>query len=340
MIKPYSLFLLACLLFPSLSNSEDIGFLQTSIESDTRPFNLTIWYPTRDNTALKVKVADNIAFEGISVRKNAQIHHEKRPLVMLSHGYRGSWRNLNWLAEYLVDSGYIVAAPDHPGTTTFNPSQEQAAMWWERPRDISRAIDWMLTDSEFHSVVDRKNIAAIGHSMGGWTVINLAGGKTDSTQIKQECLAHPNPQVCKLLPEMGLDKPTKQHSHLIDERIKAVVSLDLGLARGFTPDSLQQVDIPVLIQAAGTNTAYLPHELESGYLASILPAKTTRYELIQDATHFSFMQLCKPGGRAIIEEEHKGDGMVCDDGMKRTRQELHAAMAESIKGFLEVSLTH
>lgn len=53
---------------------------------------------------------------------------------------------MNWLAPELAQQGYIVAAPDHPGTTTFNKDADQAAKLWERPHDLSRVIDVLTTD--------------------------------------------------------------------------------------------------------------------------------------------------------------------------------------------------
>jgi len=66
-------------------------------------------------------MGENQAFYGVSVVKDAPPSDEAlRPLVVFSHGYSGTWRNLSWLAEELAKEGYIVAAPDHPGTTAFN----------------------------------------------------------------------------------------------------------------------------------------------------------------------------------------------------------------------------
>ncbi|EEH13931.1 MULTISPECIES: hypothetical protein [Brucella] len=49
------------------------------------------------------------------------------------------------------------------------------------------------------------------------------------------------------------------------------------------------------------------------YLAEHLPKSSSTYVEIPDAMHFSFMQLCKPGAAALIEEDIPGDGIVCKD---------------------------
>lgn len=61
---------------------------------------------------------------------------------------------MNWLAPELAQQGYIVAAPDHPGTTTFNKDADQAAKLWERPHDLSRVIDVLTTDPKLAGKVD------------------------------------------------------------------------------------------------------------------------------------------------------------------------------------------
>ncbi|MFA0125278.1 alpha/beta hydrolase family protein, partial [Vibrio sp. 10N.261.48.A2] len=89
------------------------------------------------NTTL---IGDNPAFIGTQIIKDAKIQSGKFPAVLISHGYRGNWRNQNWLATALAHRGYIVASVNHPGTTSFDQSPEQAAKWWERPRDITRTL--------------------------------------------------------------------------------------------------------------------------------------------------------------------------------------------------------
>lgn len=100
--------------------ASDVGFTQITLTDDSkRPLNTAIWYPTQDesNTTL---IGDNPAFIGTQVVKDARIQSGKFPVILLSHGYRGNWRNQNWLATKLASRGYIVAATDHPGTTSFD----------------------------------------------------------------------------------------------------------------------------------------------------------------------------------------------------------------------------
>jgi predicted dienelactone hydrolase len=90
--------------------------------------------------------------------------------------------------------------------------------------------------------------------------------------------------------------------------------LDLGLSRGFTDASLAALPVPALVIAGGVPTEDMDPNLESADMVRRLPKASTHYVEITDATHFSFMSICKPGGMALIEEDSPGDGMICRDG--------------------------
>ncbi|WP_068713901.1 alpha/beta hydrolase family protein [Vibrio tritonius] len=333
----------ANLLFTSLlflsSNAiaSGVGFTQITLTDDPkRPLNTAIWYPTQEvsNTTL---IGDNPAFVGTKIIKDAQIQSSTFPVVLLSHGYRGNWRNQNWLATEIAKRGYIVAAADHPGTTTFDHSLKQAAKWWERPRDMSRILDHLLTSARWKQHVNADNVTAIGHSLGGWTVMQLAGAKVDRQTFKSRCLIYPNPRTCGLAEELGLAKVQAHEpssKDLSDPRIKRVVTLDLGLAGSFSINSLNDITVPTLILAAGIDIGDLPQALESGYIAEHIPLYSRRYKVYENATHFSFIQDCKQGAEVILEDEVPGDGIICKDGVGTSREELHQLILNDIVSFL------
>lgn len=325
------------------SANEQVGFRQTELadKSGKRDLKVALWYPA-SNTKAAGTVGENPVFKGIQAMPDAAPDGKTHPLVVLSHGYGGSWRNLNWLAGELVGQGYIVAAPDHPGTTTFNRDKEQAAQLWERPYDLSRVIDAVTTDSALAGKVEPGRIAAIGHSLGGWSVVALAGAQFDPARFDRDCTEQPNPRTCGLASELitprGEVAAEKLKTMKADPRVGAIVSLDLGLARGFTPESLNSITIPALIFGAGVDIGDLPAKLESGYVATNMSAKTAQYVEIADAMHFSFMQICKAGAAELIEAETPGDGIVCKDGGERSRKAIHREVADMIIAFLAKSL--
>ncbi len=324
-----------------VSAADVVGFRETTLDQTSpRPLHVSVWYPAvSSQTHIVEKIGEDQVFVGIDGARNAQAASGTYPLVVLSHGFRGSWRNVNWLAAELVKQGYIVAAPDHPGTTTHDRNPAQAQQLWQRPKDVSRVIDALIATPSITGHIDQTRIAAIGHSLGGWTVVELAGARFDTQQFVQDCQHGVNPRICGLTAEFGINKSpefvAQLDADLRDPRVKAVVSLDLGVARGFTSQSLAAVNVPVLVLAAGVDIADLPAELESGYLVAGLPKASTRYVLINDATHFSFMQLCKPGAVALLEEDSPDDGVVCKDGNGRDRQAIHQQISTLIIAFLK-----
>lgn len=327
-----SLSALALIAFSSLAQAETIGFRTVGIGGETpRPLNVALWYPSAENGP-EVTVGESTAFVGIRVLRDARPVAEAHPLVVLSHGYGGTWRNLSWLAEALVQEGYAVAAPDHPGTTHFNRDPRQAAMLWQRPQDLSRVIDALEGDPALAGKIDGDRIAAIGHSLGGWTVTALAGARFDPDLFAQDCAAAPHSRSCALEDLNLTDDALRQDMR--DPRIRAFVTLDLGLARGFTPNSLADMAIPALLIGAEIDIGGLPAARETGWLDQSLPSETTEMVILPGAMHFSFLQLCKPGAAAMIEEEEPGEGIVCRDGEEISRAALHAEVQDRVTAFL------
>ena len=324
--------------FPVLA-ADSVGFRELTLPAtaEARALDVAFWYPADGGPA--AMLGDNKAFVGVSVVKDGAMQPGLHPLVVLSHGYGGNWTNQMWLAAELVRHGYVIAAPNHPGTTTRDMDPSEGAKLWQRPRDIAHVIDALIADPALGVAADR--IAVIGHSLGGWTAIEAAGGRFDADQFAAECQAHPALAACDVYRELGVGCDAQARAalgqDLKDARIKAAVSLDLGLARGFDPASLAAIDVSVLVIAAGSENPKIPAKLESRYLADHLPAAHTRYVEIAEAQHFSFLALCKPGAAALLEEETPGDGIICEDGAG-DRAAIHAQVADLVIAFLAEAL--
>lgn len=321
-----------------------MGFVKTQVAGQLggAAMDMVVWYPAqRDGTP--ELIGDNAAFVGLTVARDARPLPGAHPLVVISHGFGGNWQNQLWLAAELVNHGYIVAAPNHPGTTTTNHQPDQAAQLWRRPGDISRVIDQVLARPERYGVVAAGRIAVIGHSMGGWTALEDAGARFDPDRSARDCLARPELASCRVYQQIHAGDSGELRRRLSmdwrDRRVAAIVTLDAGLTRGFTPASLHAMRIPVLIIAAGAPSADLPAALESHALAKRLPPATTTYMEISDATHFSFMAQCKPDGAEIIDRAEPGEGIICRDGdPARSRREIHRQIAAVVNNFLARSL--
>lgn len=336
MIKFHLLLNTFILLFPFFTYASfNVGFKEINLDNDSsRPLNIAVWYPVQ-NAGKAIAIGDNSVFYGSKVILNGKPWLKKNgnPLIVISHGYGGSWRNLSWLAYELTNQGYIVAAPDHPGTTITNRDIKQSAALWQRPRDLSRTIDAISIDKDFVNHIDMNKISAIGHSLGGWTVVALAGGRFDTELFEQDCKIHSDLKACQLISELGL-KNLELNKSMQDPRIKAFISLDAGLVRGFTPESLKNLQIPSLIIGAGIDVGDMNVELESGYLQQFLSKTLSTYTVIPDAMHFSFMQVCKSGAVDLLNKEKEGEGIICKDGGDRNRTEIHQEITNRITAFL------
>ncbi len=344
-----ALTLLACL--STCSAFAASGFRQAAIAAtdDRPPLSVSLWYPTA-STAKPISLGETPAFVGFPVIRDAQPTPAPHPLIVLSHGYGGSWRNLAWLAGELAGRGYVVAAPDHPGTTTFDMQSSDIVALWQRPRDISRVIDTLLADPALAGSISPDRIGAIGHSLGGWTVMELGGGRLDAEAVMKECPQQFGPVYCRTFTALGIGRDAASiaalGADLGDARIRAIVTLDLGPGRGLTSSSLAAVKVPVLVLGAGENVdpetagkaSIAATNKDSVYLAEHLPPTTTQFALVPGALHFSFMQLCKPGAAALIEEEAPGESIVCRDATGADRQAIHRDVGDRIVTFLGSAL--
>nr|WP_315447208.1 alpha/beta fold hydrolase [uncultured Pseudomonas sp.] len=341
MKRAFGALLLFCLTTHVFADGNPIGFQLSTLAdaSNERPLEMVVWYPAGATTAAPELVADNPAFVGVMVAKNAPPAAGEHPLVVLSHGYRGNWSNQAWLASALAHQGYIVAAVNHPGSTTHDRSPQAAAQLWLRPADASRAIDAVTAQPEKFGTVAKPRIAVVGHSLGGWTSLEIAGARFDTERFTEDCKAHSQLASCSVYQQMNpasrADSKTRLAADLHDKRVSAVVSLDLGLSRGFTDASLAALPVPVLVIAAGVPSQDLPAQLESADLVKRLPKTSSQYVEISDASHFSFMSPCKPGAMAMLEEDAPGDGIICTDGDGgRARTEIQQQTISLINEFL------
>ncbi|MDF3024062.1 MAG: hypothetical protein K0R10_1423 [Alphaproteobacteria bacterium] len=109
------------------------------------------------------------------------------PLVIFSHGFSGCKTQSKFLMTALAQHGYVVVAPDHADALCgngFSKAQENFrdiekwtdATYKTRGDDIKNLYAALKADDTWRARIDWKRVALAGHSLGGYTVVGLAGG--------------------------------------------------------------------------------------------------------------------------------------------------------------------
>ena len=115
----------------------------------------------------------------------------RRPLVVASHSSGGHKRQLAYLCAHLASHGYVVAAPDHVGSTAADSAERArhaarnnvlsaaardaliARMIADRVPDLRLVISTMLGGGagEISRSIDADRVGLVGWSFGGWSVL-------------------------------------------------------------------------------------------------------------------------------------------------------------------------
>lgn len=109
------------------------------------------------------------------------------PLVVFSHGFHGINRQSEFIMDALAKAGYLVVAPNHDdalGKGSFSRPEvgfAKAKKWSDatyrkRGEDITQLIAALRADPLWRDNIDWSKVALMGHSLGGYTALGLAGG--------------------------------------------------------------------------------------------------------------------------------------------------------------------
>lgn len=313
----------------------------------------TVWYPAVDTA---VEVQQEIGppgaplFEAGMAAPDAELapSSKLRPLVLLSHGTGGSALQMAWLGTALARAGFIAVAVDHPGNNSNGKlTAEGFALWWERATDLSQVLDGMLADPEFGKKIDEAKIGAAGFSIGGFTVLELAGAQTDISELYVGCRKQPDTAGC-MVPEMrslpGDIKTPDDILHAVrktsgeslarsgelfsDDRIGAVFAIAPALGFTQTEESLRAIRTPVEM-VVGDDDRVAPAKDNAAYVrAEVRGAKLT---LLPHVQHYTFLDVCTEDGKAKL-------GQYCEDHADVDRAAVHEKVAGMAVGFFEKTL--
>lgn len=305
-----------------------------------RPLDATIWYPAVAGTPQAQRTVDIWQFG--SSRLDAELAGgPPRPLVLISHGAGGTAAQLSWLAEQLVQDGFIVAGVNHHGNTAVEDTDyvHGFVLPTERAFDLSALLDKLLQDPLFGSRLDAGRIGAAGFSFGGFTVLAAGGITLDYEAWWDYCREQPADAMCTVPPEADFtladvdelrrsDRQlhaalTRNQAPARDERIRAVFAIAPAL---LTQADLSTLDVPAAVLLAGQDDQ-VPLAETSAALAAA-PNATVH---VTDARHYSFLAPCTTLGRWFA-------GDVCRDPAGINRTDVHMEAASLIRDFFASEL--
>jgi predicted dienelactone hydrolase len=198
------------------------------------------------------------------------------PLVVLSHGFGADRRFLGYIAKHLASHGVTVAAIEHPASNVVwlnnllggRPSYGDpenilpATEFVDRPTDVSFLLDELERLNRYSPALQGKfnteQTVVIGHSLGGYTALALAGAPLNLKHLRQFC---DDPTRVGFSPadwiQCSATELEEEQINLRDERVVQVMALNPVMGRVFDAESLRQIQIPTFI-LAGTDDSLTP----------------------------------------------------------------------------------
>ena len=241
------------------NNPVFVGCIKKQVEDKTKQISFPVFvqYPTRipsKPTAFGPYTMD--------VSIDADIMEGSFPLVVISHGNGGSPLLYRTISTHLAKNGYVVAMLEHYGNNrNDNYLENTTENLVTRPRHVILTIDDVLSDGRFGKSILKESIAVIGHSMGGYTALALAGG------------------VPRTREGLTIEVPS-------DPRIKVIVLLAPGT--GWFIRGLEKVTLPILLLTA-EHDPVTPGWNTEVVLNWVPDRSKVTLRMIENAGHFSFL---------------------------------------------------
>jgi predicted dienelactone hydrolase len=302
----------------------------TAPDPDDKPIELGIWYPSDAPTTAQPLglFTQDVAYYGA-------IAGNSLPLIVISHGTGGSAAGHYDTALALADAGFVVVALSHTGDSYKDRSYSFTTRnFVDRPKHISRVIDFMLNAWDGHDHLDPARIGIFGHSAGGATALILIGGTADLALATLRCHDHPDDWGCQQrqalvaqTPDKGTDPDMPDWHH--DPRIKAAVIAAPALGFAFTKVGLENVAAPVQLWRA-EDDKITPNKWYGDIVRDALP-QSPEDHLVAKAGHFDFLAPCGDALAKVAPD-------ICVSEPAFDRAAFHEDMNKAIVAFFKAKL--
>jgi predicted dienelactone hydrolase len=242
----------------------------------------------------------------LEVSPNAAVAEGRFPLIVISHG-SGGWHLLyRSIAEHLARNGYVVALLEHAGNNrNHNTLAGTVENLVNRPRHVRLLIDAIMGDARFSPRMEAEKVGIIGHSIGGYTALAVAGG----------------------LPWSETWGPVEVAP---DRRVGALVLLAPVTTWFRRDDALKDVTIPILMVLA-EHDAYTARGQADLLLDRVPDRARVTLKVIENAGHFSFLTPFPPQMK-----NPKFPPSTDPEGFDRDK--FHRELPEDILVFLDETL--
>ena len=221
-------------------------------------FPACVMYPT-ETPASETKL---VRYQMLAT-PDAPIKPGNYPLLILSHGGGGNYLGYLTLMQSLAAQGYVIASLEHYKNNRKNNDLAQSKANLEnRPRHASLTIDALYSHDFFKQYMRAESVAVIGHSMGGYTALAIAGGKAWARE-KEPVTITPHPWV------------------------KAIVLLAPATLFFAPKGALDNVTVPTYLVTAEHDD--LTPAAHANLIRARMDSEQLQYEEINNAGHFSFL---------------------------------------------------
>ncbi len=303
-----------------------------------------VWYPVPASAAeQEIAIGDPghpVFLAGRVAARAPWVDESRRPLVLLSHGFGGTARQMTWLGTALARHGYVAVAVDHPGTNGRDGvTPEGAYSLWERAGDLTNALDLVLAEPALAAHVDTARIGVAGFSVGGWTAALEAGARADFAHLARFCDSPARDSICDPQLEYPVDfrKAPETLAHpamrdiaareggsFRDPRVTAAFLIAPALGQAIDPASLREIRIPVAVLVGSADPVAVP-ATNAEVFARTIPG--ARLMVLPGVQHYDFLSECSPYGMAQAPA-------YCADPPGTARARTHAmAVAAALRFF-------
>lgn len=307
---------------------------------------LVIWYPASAPEAqVTIGPAGSPLFiAGTVARDAAYSDGARHPLVLLSHGFGGTARQMTWLGAALARHGYVAVAVDHPGANAIDGISDAGAYApWAQATDLRAALDFVLAQPELARHVDSDRVGAAGFALGGYVALLAAGARSDFSHFAAFCDGPGRDAMCgthfeypldyhrraEVLARPGLEAlAAAETSGFGDPRIKALFLVAPAFMQALDLASLARVRAPVGI-VLGAADPIAPPATNGQLVARLIPG--ARLRVLPGIGHYDFVSECAPGGFTVLAR-------LCADGAGATRAQTHAVTEAEAIAFFDTAL--